>query len=107
MPRMPRAGLSRAVARAAALPVASAADCGPRTQCRDALARTFSGVTASETSAGRHATDQLAAFEIRTGVTGIRERGSRLENEIIAAWAAAGFEPRVAQRTTRMTTRIS
>jgi DNA-binding transcriptional LysR family regulator len=36
-----------------------------------------------------------------------RETGSRLHDEIIAACAAAGFEPRIAQRTTRMTTTIS
>jgi DNA-binding transcriptional LysR family regulator len=36
-----------------------------------------------------------------------RETASRLYDEIIAACAAAGFEPRVAQRTARMTTTIS
>jgi DNA-binding transcriptional LysR family regulator len=36
-----------------------------------------------------------------------REIASRLHDEVIAACAAAGFEPRVAQRTTRMTTTIS
>ena len=36
-----------------------------------------------------------------------RETASRLHDETIAACAAAGFEPRVAQRTTRMTTTIS
>jgi DNA-binding transcriptional LysR family regulator len=36
-----------------------------------------------------------------------RESGSRLHDEVIAACAAAGFEPRIAQRTTRMTTTIS
>jgi DNA-binding transcriptional LysR family regulator len=36
-----------------------------------------------------------------------RETGSRLYDEVIAACAAAGFEPRIAQRTTRMTTTIS
>jgi DNA-binding transcriptional LysR family regulator len=36
-----------------------------------------------------------------------RESASRLYDEIIAACAAAGFEPRVAQRTARMTTTIS
>jgi DNA-binding transcriptional LysR family regulator len=40
-------------------------------------------------------------------VTGTRELGSRLDDEVIAACAAAGFQPRVAQRTTRMTTTIS
>jgi DNA-binding transcriptional LysR family regulator len=40
-------------------------------------------------------------------VTGTRELGSRLEDEVIAACTAAGFEPRVVQRTTRMTTTIS
>jgi DNA-binding transcriptional LysR family regulator len=36
-----------------------------------------------------------------------RETGSRLHDEIIAACAAAGFEPRVAQRAARVTTEIS
>jgi DNA-binding transcriptional LysR family regulator len=36
-----------------------------------------------------------------------RESGSRLYDEIIAACAAAGFEPRIVQRVTRMTTTIS
>ncbi len=36
-----------------------------------------------------------------------REIASRLHDEVIAACAAAGFEPRVAQRTTRLTTTIS
>ncbi len=36
-----------------------------------------------------------------------RENGSRLHDETIAACAAAGFEPRVVQRTTRLTTAIS
>jgi DNA-binding transcriptional LysR family regulator len=36
-----------------------------------------------------------------------RESGSRLHDEIIAACAAAGFEPRIVQRSTRMTTAIS
>jgi len=36
-----------------------------------------------------------------------RETASRLHDEIIAACAAAGFEPRVAQRATRVTTEIS
>jgi DNA-binding transcriptional LysR family regulator len=36
-----------------------------------------------------------------------REVGSRIHDEVIAACAAAGFEPRVVQRTTRMTTSIS
>ncbi len=36
-----------------------------------------------------------------------RATGSRLHDEVIAACAAAGFEPRVAQRTTRLTTTIS
>jgi DNA-binding transcriptional LysR family regulator len=36
-----------------------------------------------------------------------RENGSRLHDETIAACAAAGFEPRVAQRTTRLASTIS
>jgi len=36
-----------------------------------------------------------------------RETGSRLHDEIIAACEAAGFEPRVAQRSARVTTTIS
>jgi DNA-binding transcriptional LysR family regulator len=36
-----------------------------------------------------------------------REIASRLHDEVIAACTIAGFEPRVAQRTTRMTTTIS
>jgi len=36
-----------------------------------------------------------------------RENASRLYDEIIAACAAAGFEPRIAQRTERMTTTFS
>jgi DNA-binding transcriptional LysR family regulator len=36
-----------------------------------------------------------------------RETGSRLHDEIIAACEAAGFEPRVAQRSARVTTEIS
>jgi DNA-binding transcriptional LysR family regulator len=36
-----------------------------------------------------------------------RETGSRLYDEIIAACEAAGFEPRVAQRSARVTTEIS
>ena len=36
-----------------------------------------------------------------------REAGSRLHDEINVACAAAGFEPRIVQRTTRMTTTIS
>ena len=36
-----------------------------------------------------------------------REIASRLHDEVIAACAAAGFEPRVAQRTRRLTTTIS
>lgn len=36
-----------------------------------------------------------------------REIASRLYNETIAACAAAGFEPRIAQRTAQMTTTIS
>jgi DNA-binding transcriptional LysR family regulator len=40
-------------------------------------------------------------------VTGPREIASRIYDETIAACAAAGFAPRIAQRTTRMTTTIS
>src|SRR5262245_2245908 len=40
-------------------------------------------------------------------VIGHREFGSRLHDEIIAACAAAGFEPRIVERPTRMTTTIS
>ena len=36
-----------------------------------------------------------------------REPASRLYDEIIGACAAGGFEPRIAQRTARMTTTIS
>ena len=82
--------------------VASAADHGPRTHYRDDLARTFGSVTASETSAGRHATYQSEPWVIHH-----RETASRLYDEIIAACAAAGFAPRIAQRTTRITTTIS
>src|SRR5262249_48767638 len=40
-------------------------------------------------------------------ITGPRELGSRLEDEVTAACMAAGFEPRVVQRTTRQTTTFS
>jgi DNA-binding transcriptional LysR family regulator len=40
-------------------------------------------------------------------IVGRREIASRLYDEVIAACAAAGFEPRIAQRATRITTAIS
>jgi DNA-binding transcriptional LysR family regulator len=49
----------------------------------------------------------LQRLESEPWVLAQREIASRLHDEVIAACAIAGFEPRVVQRTTRMTTTIS
>jgi DNA-binding transcriptional LysR family regulator len=49
----------------------------------------------------------LSRLKSEPWVLAHRETASRLHDEIIAACAVAGFEPRVVQRTRRMTTTIS